>query len=238
MVRHAFTMIELIFALVIMGIVFVSLPVILLRNADALEENLIQESIFLASAKMNHITSFQWDENSSETGVGTLSTADVIDVSGTGASSLDRNVSDFRVGHFQEDKHRRMSPIGNSRSATAISDLGREGVIYDDIDDFDDFNNTALVLSAGTVTSATGYKKAYRIDVAVYYVDDDDGGAFFNGAATQDFTFGTTPATGTTNLKMIEVSIDQNDTTGWEQTLLLRSYAANIGETDYFKRRY
>lgn len=238
MVRHAFTMIELIFALVIMGIVFVSLPLILLRNADALEENLIQESIFLASAKMNHITSFQWDNNSSESGVGTLATSDAIDVSAMGASALDRNISDFRIGHFRENKHRRMSPSGNPRSATPISGIGREDLLYDDIDDFDDFNNTALIVSSGTVTSATGYKKAYRIDVSVSYVDDDNSGAFFNGTASQNFTFGTNPATGTTNLKMIEVSIDQNDSTGWQQTLLLRSYAANIGETDYHKRRY
>ncbi len=231
-------MIELIFALVIMSIVFISLPLILLRNADALEENLIQESIFLASAKMNHITSFQWDNNSSEAGMGTLATADVIDVSAVGAPALNRNISDFRVGHFQEDKHRRMSPIGDPRSATAVGDIGREGVIYDDIDDFADFADTALVESAGAVTSETGYKKAYRIDVSVSYVDDDNGGAFFNGAANQNFTFGTIPAAGTTNLKMIEVSIDQNDPTGWQQTLLLRSYAANIGETDYHKRRY
>jgi prepilin-type N-terminal cleavage/methylation domain-containing protein len=237
-VRHAFTMIELIFALVIMGIVFVSLPLILLRNADALEDNLIQESIFLASAKMTHITSFQWDNNSSESGMGTVSTSDVVDVSLTGAPTLNRNASDFRVGHFREDKHRRMSPNGNPRSATSIGNLGREGTVYDDIDDFDDFNNTALIVSAGALTSDTGYKKAYRIDVTVSYVDDDDGGAFFNGAAQQNFTFTTANPGGTTNLKMIEVSIDQNDTTGWTQTLLLRSYAANIGETDYYKRRY
>lgn len=240
MVRPAFTMIELIFALVIMGIVFVSLPLILLRNANALEENLIQESIFLASAKMSHITSFQWDNNSSEAGVNTLATTDAIDVSAGGAAALNRTgITDFRVGHFTQDKHRRMSPQDATfaRSATPI---GPESAVFDDIDDFHTAAGAevAMVSAAGAATTAEGYKKLYRTDINITYVDDDNGGAFFNGNTAQSFVFPIGTSAQTTNLKMIDVSIDQNDPTGWTTTLRLRAYAANIGETDYFKRRY
>lgn len=236
MVRPAFTMIELIFALVIMAIVFISLPLILLRNADALEENLIQESIFLASAKMSHISSFQWDNNSSESGINTLATSDVVDVT-AGDPALDRNSSDFRVGHFNEDKHRRMSPIGNPRSAAAV---GLEGTTIDDIDDFNNQLDTAMVQSTGALTSEFGYKKQYRTDINVSYVSD----ATFTGGTSYasnaiNFTLGiNTTGVGITNLKLINISIDQNDPGGWTQTLLLRAYAANIGETDFYKRRY
>ena len=133
MVRSAFTMIELIFALVIMGIVFLTLPLILIQNADSVEDNIIQESIFLSSSKMSQLLTFQWDENSKETGI-ILSAADVLTVSATGDNELDRNISDFRRGHFREDKHRRMTPINNERNASAI---GIEGALFDDIDDFD-----------------------------------------------------------------------------------------------------
>lgn len=242
MVRPAFTMIELIFALVIMGIVFVSLPLILLRNANALEENLIQESIFLASAKMSHITSFQWDHNSSETGINTLATTDAIDVSAAGgAAALNRTgITDFRVGHFTQDKHRRMSPqdVNFARSATPI---GPESAVFDDIDDFHTATGAEVAMvnsAAGDVTTEEGYKKLYRTDINITYVDDDNGGAFFNGNTAQSFVFPIATSAQTTNLKMIDVSIDQNDSTGWTTTLRLRAYAANIGETDYFKRRY
>ena len=227
-------MIELIFAIVIMGVVFITLPLVLLRNASSVEDNLIQESIFLSAAKLSQVLSFQWDQSSSQTGNLTLETADVVTVN-AGDPLLDRNATEFRRGHFQQSKHRKMTPQGLlERNATAI---GLEGVLYDDIDDFDGLVNFNLI--AGT--SADGYKKQYRADVNVSYINDGN----FVGANTYasnplNFIFGITPmaAGATSNIKMVTVSIDQNNSTGWQQTLLLRAYVANIGETDYFKRRY
>ena len=236
MVRHAFTMIELIFALVIMSIVFVSLPMILVNNQNSLEDNLVQESIFLASSKMSQVLTFKWDDNSSSPGLGTLSTSDVIEVT-NGPAALDRNGSEFRVGHFQEDKHRRMSPVLNeTRTATAIG-IEVPGT-FDDIDDFDGLVATNIIATAGV----DGYKKEYRADVNVSYVNDNNFINATNYASDSiDFVLSPTAAAATTNLKMMEVSIEQEDptsATGWEQTLLLRAFVANIGETDYFKRRY
>ena len=237
MVRHAFTMIELIFALVIMSIVFISLPMILINNSSSLEDNLIQESIFLTSSKMSQVLTFQWDANSAETGMGTVATSDILDVT-AGDGDLDRNASDFRIGHFQEDKHRRMTPIGNPRNATAI---GIEGTVFDDIDDFDSLTHTINLVSANEEVAKFGYKKSYRADVNVSYINDSN---FLNGTSYDDnvidFVLSDTAAGATTtNIKMIEVSIDQqNPDATWETTLLLRAYVANIGETDYFKRRY
>ena len=230
-------MIELIFALVIMSIVFISLPMILVNNSSSLEDNLIQESIFLTSSKMSQVLTFQWDANSAETGMGTVATSDVLDVT-AGDGDLDRNASDFRIGHFQEDKHRRMTPINLSRNATAI---GQEGAIFDDIDDFDSLTHIINLLSGDEEVDKFGYKKSYRADVNISYINDSN---FLNGTTYDDnsidFVLSDTAAGATTtNIKMIEVSIDQQspDTT-WETTLLLRAYVANIGETDYFKRRY
>lgn len=231
-------MIELIFALVIMSIVFISLPMILVNNQNSLEDNLVQESIFLASSKMSQVLTFKWDDNSSSPGLGTLSTSDVIDVT-NGAPALDRNSSEFRIGHFQEDKHRRMSPqLNATRSATAV--LGREVAnVYDDIDDFHGGGSVSIIAATG----ATGYKKQYRADVNVTYVNDNN---FINATSyasnSIDFVLSPNPAAAaTTNIKMVSASISQEDpasATGWKQTLLLRAFVANIGETDYFKRRY
>ncbi len=237
MVRYAFTMIELIFAIVIMAIVFISLPMVMINNANTIEDNLVQESIFLTSSKLNQVLTFKWDDNSSDPLETTLSTSDVIDVT-NGAAALDRNTSDFRIGHFQEDKHRRMTPSGNPRSATAI---GMEVAgVYDDIDDFDNQTYSINIVPANQEIAKFGYKKNYRADVNITYINDNNFANATNYASNNiDFILSTTAVAATTNLKMIEVSIEQEDSPGdWNPTLLLRSYVANIGETDYFKRRY
>ena len=229
MVRHAFTMIELIFALVIMGIVFLTLPLILIQNAESVEDNLIQESIFLSASKMSQLLTFQWDDNSRDPAV-ILSASDALTVSAAGDNELDRNASDFRRGHFPEDKHRRMTPINNERNASAI---GLEGAVYDDIDDFDGIVNYDII----DTPSVGGYKKKYRGDVNVTYVNDNTNYA----ADPVTFAFTTADAGATTNIKMIETSITQDNTGAgdWDPNfVLLRAYVTNIGETGYFKRRY
>ena len=231
--RHAFTMIELIFALVIMGVVFITLPLILLRNANSLEDNLIQESIFLTSTKLNQLLTFQWDNSSSAAGMSVVSTSDVINVTSATPGLGRVGNSDFRVGHFRESNRRRMTPVSAQRAAGAN---GLEGAIFDDVDDFNGLTNVELISGA---TSQAGYKKAYRADVNVSYVNDNN---FLNGTSYNsnaiDFVFGTAGVAGTSNLKMVEVSIDQNNSTGWTTVLLLRAYVANIGETDFYSRTY
>ena len=49
-VRHAFTMIELIFAIVVIGVTLLTIPLMIETNNTAMERNLAQEAIFLASA--------------------------------------------------------------------------------------------------------------------------------------------------------------------------------------------
>ena len=170
-------MIELIFALVIMGVVFITLPIILLNNARSLEDNLIQESIFLTTSKINQVLTFQWDESSSAAGMSVVSTSDVVNVT-SGTAGLGRvGTSDFRVGHFRESNRRRMSPNTAQRNATAV---GQEGLLIDDVDDFDGLVNQVLI--TGTTSSATGYKKTYRADVNVSYINDANfqGGTNYN----------------------------------------------------------
>ena len=55
MVRAAFTMIELIFALVIIGIVFMTLPLVLLSDSKNVEKNLMQEAICLSNKNESDI---------------------------------------------------------------------------------------------------------------------------------------------------------------------------------------
>ena len=226
MVRYAFTMIELIFALVIMGITFISLPLIIVNDSTSVERNLMQEAVFASATKLGQILSYRWDENSVDPDPA-LEATDVVNTGGD--PELNRNADDFRIGHFVQPLHRRMTPNGIQRAATAI---GPDGGDLDDIDDFNAAGTSDLIAA----TSQRGYKKNYRITTTVSYVSD--AAAYANSVIA--FAFGTGAlAGGTSNLKMVQIDTDQQNAAGaWTPILTLRSYSANIGETDFYMRTY
>ena len=57
--RRAFTLIELIFAIVIIGLVVVTIPTILISNARHVERSLLQEAVLMATAKMGQNMGFR-----------------------------------------------------------------------------------------------------------------------------------------------------------------------------------
>ena len=65
-VRSAFTMIELIFAIVVIAIAVVSLPMMVQTVSKGIEGNIVQEAIFAGSAQLNEATTYAWDESSVE----------------------------------------------------------------------------------------------------------------------------------------------------------------------------
>ena len=230
MVRTAFTMIELIFALVIMGIVFITLPLVLLNDSENVEQNLMQEAIFASSAKLGQILTYSWDENSPDP-IATLSSSDVLGAP-NGHNLLDRvGTSDFRLGHVQQALHRRMTPNSNERNASTT--LGNDGGDLDDLDDADGTSNVSLISS----TSENTYKKNYQIDTNVTYLNDT--ATYSNSSINYTFDVTNTIIGGQSNIKMIEISTEQNNTAGvFVPILVLRTFSANIGEIDFYKRTY
>ena len=218
-------MIELIFAIVIIAIVVISLPLMMKTNEDAMEGNVVQEALFASSAKMMQILSYPWDQNSTDSS-NPNTYGKVVDILGpiTTFSRRDANNtpdanSNYRVGHILEDNHRRFHdytlPNKNASSITpggnsALNNIGATNTPFDN-----------------PVTSATGYKNNYTMDVGVSYISDNS----FSGST---FIFSTTPSSAS-NMKLITVTI--KDSNGNPLTLL-RSYSSNIGEFDFAKRRF
>jgi len=223
--RSAFTMIELIFAIVIISIAILALPTILVRDASSQEQTLKEEGIMLTTTKIAQILTYSWDQSSSPTTV--MSTSQVLDTS-HGDSDFDRNASDFRVGHFQDELRRRMTPNSSTRTAGTIG--GAAGT------NIGAFNND--VETVGTPNNPQGYKKQYRTTTTVRYVSD----AANYGDNNISFDFSTTAGlstTNSTNLKMVQVSTDEMDTAGaWVPIIQMTSFSANIGEAEFYKRRY
>jgi prepilin-type N-terminal cleavage/methylation domain-containing protein len=210
--KSAFTLIELIFAIVIIGISMISLPMMNQAISKGVEGNLVQEAIFAASAELNQVVSYHWDANSTE------NSDNLAKVVWTSSNDCDTTTK-LRLGHVSQPLHRRC--LDNNASApTPTGSLGSDSIL-DDIDD--NINTTAVTIFTGTAGTSSGYKKNYRSTTNVTYADFGD----------QTIVNPTTAAT--KNMKKVTVTI--SDTSGNTVTLL-NTYSANIGEIDYYKRSF
>ena len=257
--RRAFTLIELIFALVVIGLVVITIPMILISNARHVERNLLQEAVLMASTKMGQNMAHRWDEHSWDEN-GTLHKTEAVNVSNSGnvllkranfnqlyTTSPDSSPSNFRIGHFfLEPLHRRMTPSTvTDRNASNIED--DDGGDYDDIDDIVDHAETLDMSGLAAGLYGHGYKSDYNITGVVEYVSDAPTGGTPAGAnynsSTIEYQFPVGPGTGattaasSTNIKRVEIRIDA-DNTPENPDVVLRAYSCNIGETDYYKRTY
>lgn len=154
--KLAFTMIELIFAIVIIAITVLSLPMMTQVTSKGIENNLVQEAIFAASTKINETVSYYWDENSLESG---KYLSNVVSV----APSDCNETTKLRSGHINQPLHRRCIDDTTLRPSTT---LGSDSA---DLDDIDDVHGSTTNIFTSTTTSASGYKKNYNVTTSVSY---------------------------------------------------------------------
>lgn len=218
--RKAFTLIELIFAIVIIGIVFLSLPSLSTTNSDAIETSTNQEALFAASAELSKIMTFRWDDNGIILVGGVLSSEQVVDTQNNADLNRTGGTS-FRIGHINNltDNHRQFHATPTPTSPTHNGDLLSRVTA-----------NRALFTAAASANKATGYKKNPTLSIAVDYFDDS--------ITASPYLFTSSAAAGVSNMKMIQVFLDIPDSTGvtdGANDIILRSYAANIGEVELHK---
>ena len=214
MVRNAFTIIELIFAIVIIGIAIISLPTMNQATMAGIEGNMVQEAIFVASTELNQVVSANWDDNSLEPG--TLnSTARVIDVvTLTGRCEANASLATYRQrpGHINQPLHRRcLDNLGTGLAAGAVAG----------VEDLNDMASTNQDLNR-SATHAKGYKLDFTTSVAVTNVN---------------VIFGPDKINANPNMKKITVTV-QDKAAAPKLITSLVTYSANIGEVDYYKRSY
>lgn len=149
--RHSFgfTMIELIFAIVVIAISVMSLPMMTQVTNQGIEESLIQEAVFASSAELMGATAGYWDGNSMED-INESSLSRVIDL------SLDCNAtSRLRPGHINQPYHRRC--LDNPLATAANAGAGTLDAMVQ--------VNQAIFLNPNP--EATGYKASYTSDISV-----------------------------------------------------------------------
>ena len=200
--KSSFSLIELVVAIVVIGIVVTAIPMLLSNVSNNQETNLQEKSFFNAFALVTLIQTQEWDENNTKgDNYYKVLTSD----------NGDGNLTCIRKGVKQLD---------NDSGAICATDNNKTSVIgvdadenksdestFDDIDDFDGYS---------TIVSDI------NITVKVNYVDDktdySSKNIFFNELAnkTQD-----------SNIKRMELNITNKDTK--EVIAILRYFASNIG---------
>jgi len=195
--RLAFTMIELIFAIVIISIAILSLPMMSQIDSKGSEENIIQEAIFTASTELMGASAGYWDTNSMEdSNYSHISRVIDIDNDCNDINSSDRYR--LRVGHIDQPFHRRcvISKSGICLDSSSLIFPNLDNAIHETREVF--FNNNP---------SSAGYKKTYYSELNISRVGD---------------------------VKYLNVKISDANTI----LVVLKMQSANIGEVDYFKRRF
>ena len=216
--RLAFTLIELLFAIIIMGITMVSVPVIMSSNARGFDTTIIQEAIFAASAELNQVLSYRWDENSIDetTDPNAIGLSAVIE---SIPGSCENNSSSIRYrlsnGHIAQPLHRKCIDSNITTPSTTFGlDVNETALTADDIDDI---NKNLKDMFINDSPTTTGYKHAYQSKFKISYATIDT----VNAADK--------------NAKLIEIIVKDDED---NNVTVLRSYTLNIGEIDFYKRTY
>jgi prepilin-type N-terminal cleavage/methylation domain-containing protein len=152
--RFAFTMIELIFAIVIIAIAVLSLPMMTRATQKGIESSLVQEAIFASSAELIGATAGYWDENSMQD-VNVSHLSRVIDISNDCNST-----TKLRPGHIKQPFHRRcLDDLSTNANASA------GGSVYDLDDAAADSNGSSMFDNPNE--NSSGYKDAYTSDLSI-----------------------------------------------------------------------
>ena len=224
--RKAASMIELVIAIVVMGIAVMTLPLLLLKTQSNNIYALQQEVILAARTKMGDTLTYRWDQNSLIN--------DKIFVLVTNGDS-DLNVSSDgirRIGHVRGDKRRKFSPDLNI--STSVANLGPDPLGSNNLDDIDDFNGKTVPLVITSQTTSLDYHFTdFNLTTTVVYVSDN---ANYN-AQNLSFTFETNASTTTSSIKMLTLKVSDPTNPSFSP-FTVRSYSCNIGESELARRSY
>ena len=220
--RPAIAMIELIFAIVIMGIVLMTAPMLISTAAKSGYVAAQQEGIHEAASRISMIMGYYWDEQN------TVSSSAENVIMTTNSTVSDLNGVLRRVGTPKESKRAFVGDMGNPYTATASASLGPDS----DLDDIDDFNGDVNLTEIDTST-ADYIEKGADINIAtsVDYISDAPSSGAYN-SATLSFNPSFTATGSSTHIKRITATL--TSTTGVDElnkTIILHAFSCNIGGT-------
>lgn len=210
--HKAIAMIELIFAIVIIGITLLSVPNLIYQASESGYTTIQQESIAAAASDLSLILSREWDEvgTGDEFHTPILTTTNGVTTLGSRPGARSRS---FFTG------------IGGPFPASAI---GADGGDFDDIDDVNG-------IADGKVTLIDGGRDLIDINISIAtvvdYISDDTTPAGDWNTTAATFNFPTGSAGGTSNIKKITITLTTTSTATElsDKKIVFNAFSSNVG---------
>ncbi|MFK5881816.1 MAG: type II secretion system protein [Sulfurospirillum sp.] len=219
--RKAVSMLELVIAIVVMGIAMMTLPTMLTTIQNNNIFSLRQEAILAARTQLGDELTYLWDENSID------SSSQVVAVLDTNSSYFKRNPTNGtrRIGHIKGNKRRKF--FTSPTYATSPANLGKDGseTTPNDIDDF----SSSTPITIQHIANTLDYRYDLNMTTAVSYVDDN-----FTQGITFDFSTNPISPAKSTSIKMTTLTITNDN----DFNMILRAYSCNIGANQLLRRDF
>jgi len=213
--KKAVAMIELIFALVVMGIALMSAPMLIHQSIRSSNVALQQEAIVAAASQTAIILSTHWDEENANVPAGE---SPILEVN-RGPFNFPLNALPIGLqgvlGRTTDNGGHRLFPsvIGSDINETHYTD-------YDDVDDYDGSSFGLILYNAEQTTVNAGEYADTDINISttVAYTKEDDVTTSTIGGAVS-------------NIKLITVNLTTNQVNvpELEKNITMRAFSCNIG---------
>jgi len=230
--RTASAMIELIFALVIMGLVLMSAPTLISTATKSSFIGLQQEAITEAASHMNMILGYHWDEG--DTNEEYLDP--ILIVSGTADANLSvYKLNSWRIGTPKESSRSIVREDGvKNITATTPANLGMDAGEPPE-DDVDDFIGSYTLTSVAAAGKSDVADKQISVATTVSYALDSPDAAegpydTTGGNGIISFSGLTDTAAGSTNIKHVTVTLTSTSgVSEYSKKIVLQAFVCNIG---------
>lgn len=256
--RKAFSLIELILAIVIVAICTMAIPNMVAQTAESNIFAIKQELILNAKTTMSHVIKTPWDSSYLSQGIcadaaaADLATCIASNYSPTPIYRVDNTPFSTRNGIIEDlsNPSSRKFPVDSNGDGTMIpaakADFGQGraghsfgygGNAANTFNDIDDFDAAQITLNATPGADTTGdFVLNTNINVSVDFANSDPNPSNVQNAENIAATLPDSGTNTTRNIKLVEVrATDTNDP---DRFVMLRSYAFNIGSTSVRTRAW
>ena len=226
--RKAIALIELIFAIVVIGITLLAVPNLLNTTTKATTNAITQEAVSNGASHLEMIMSQYWDEACVNYDSPILYVKD-------GDSELEEfNNTKIRVGSNKETPRRFKVVNKNKIYASNAANLGLDSndTAPDDIDDYTNTSFTLVKYDDAKVDTGEYKDKTVDINTSVFYISDKTN--YANSTVTFDNPIAN-KANKSSNIKAIKVTItSKND----DKMIVFNGFSCNIGSQKLRRRDF
>jgi type II secretory pathway pseudopilin PulG len=218
--KRGIAMIELIFALVIIGIVLMSAPMLIQQSIKSSNIALQQEAISAAAAQVSIILSMNWDESNSNLPAG------VSPILETNRTSY--TFTTAPMGLIGVTSRNSKEDINSTLVPTPISNFGKNRdanettyTNFDDVDDYDGTKFGLMVFNNENVSSDIGeyIDVNLSMNTQINYVDDNKTANINNINAGE-----------ITNIKFIQLHLTSDSGIDeLNKSIIMKAFSCNIG---------